>query len=128
MPKLPTDYSKTQIYKIVCKDTAITSQYIGHTTLWRCRKSNHKRACNIPENKDYNALIYKTIRDNGGWDNWEMIEIEKYPCADANEARARERYWTEQLTGGLNRNRPIITEEEANIRRRDYMRKLRAEG
>ena len=30
------------------------------------------------------------IRENGDWNNWSMIEIEKYPCNDDNEARARE--------------------------------------
>ena len=37
------------------------------------------------------------IRKNGGWENWCMIEIEKYPCNDKNEAKARERYWLETL-------------------------------
>jgi hypothetical protein len=31
-----------------------------------------------------------------------MIEIEKYPCKDANEALARERYWFERLNSSLN--------------------------
>ena len=37
------------------------------------------------------------IRENEGWNNWSMIEIEKYPCNDKNEACARERYWYELL-------------------------------
>jgi hypothetical protein len=31
-----------------------------------------------------------------------MIEIEKYNCNDGNEARARERYWFEELQAKLN--------------------------
>ena len=31
-----------------------------------------------------------------------MVEIEKYPCNDGNEAKARERYWFEQLSAKLN--------------------------
>jgi hypothetical protein len=27
--------------------------------------------------------VYSTIRENGGWNNWSMVEIEKYPCKDA---------------------------------------------
>ena len=30
-----------------------------------------------------------------------MIEIEKFPCKDGNEARARERYWYEELKATL---------------------------
>ena len=29
------------------------------------------------------------MRDNGGWQNWSMIEIEKYPCNDQQEATKR---------------------------------------
>ena len=32
MPKLPFDFSKTIIYKIVCSDPSVTDCYVGHTT------------------------------------------------------------------------------------------------
>jgi len=32
MPRTPVDYSKTIIYKIVCKDLSIVDLYVGHTT------------------------------------------------------------------------------------------------
>ena len=35
-----------------------------------------------------------------------MIEIEKYNCNDGNEAKARERYWYEQLEATLNQCYP----------------------
>ena len=35
-----------------------------------------------------------------------MIEIEKYPCKDANEARAKEREWFERLNSNLNTKIP----------------------
>jgi hypothetical protein len=59
--------------------------------------------------------IYETIRGNGGWDDWSMIEIEKYPCTDNNEARTRERYWFEKLNSTLNTYRPSSTKEEKQI-------------
>jgi hypothetical protein len=46
--------------------------------------------------------VYKEIRENGGWDNYSMVEVEKYPCKDKNEARSRERYWYENLNSQLN--------------------------
>jgi len=42
MPKVPTDYSKTIIYKIVCNDLNVNECYIGHTTNFIKRKGQHK--------------------------------------------------------------------------------------
>ena len=102
MPKTIIDYSKTIIYKIVCNDLNITDLYVGHTTQFTKRKCGHKSKCNNLNSKSYNLIIYKTIRDNGGWENWSMIEIEKYNCNDSNEATARERHWYEILQAKLN--------------------------
>ena len=41
-----------------------------------------------------------------------MVEIEKYPCNDANEACAKERYWFERLNSTLNMKSPHRSEEE----------------
>jgi len=90
MPRLSTDYSKTVIYVIKCKNDNITEEYIGSTTDFIKRKYNHKTACNNENNKDHNYKIYKFIRDNGGWDEWIMLEIEKFNCNDKNEAHKRE--------------------------------------
>ena len=90
MPRLPTDYSRTVIYIIKCKDDNITEEYIGSTTNFRERKNSHKsRCCNEKSNK-YNLNIYKFIRENGGWENWIMLELEKHPCNDKREAEKRE--------------------------------------
>jgi len=40
MPKKPIDYSKTIIYKFVCKDLDVTEIYVGHSTNWKQRKNN----------------------------------------------------------------------------------------
>jgi hypothetical protein len=87
MPKDIIDYSNTIIYKIFCKDNTVKDTYIGHTTNFSQRKYSHKVACNRSENV---LKIYKIIRDHGGWDNWDMIEIAKYNCKDAIEARIKE--------------------------------------
>ena len=112
MPRKPIDYSKTIIYKFVCKDLDVKDLYVGHSTNWIKRKNTHKNACINSNCKSYNCKVYKIMRENGGWDNWEMIEIEKYPCNDEREACSRERYWYEQLSAELNTYRPLLTEEE----------------
>jgi hypothetical protein len=111
MPKKEVDYSKTVIYKIVCNDLTIIELYVGTTTNFIKRKNQHKTACN-GKYKQSEFKVYKTIRDNGGWDNWSMIQIEEYPCANGNEARARERHFYEQLNATLNMQKPALTEEE----------------
>jgi len=102
MTKSKMNYNNTIIYKIVCSDLNITDIYVGHTTNFTKRKTMHKSDCNNENSKNYNVKLYQKIRENGGWDNWCMIEIEKYICNDGNEARARERHWYEELKANLN--------------------------
>jgi hypothetical protein len=102
MPRLSIDYSKTIIYKIVCNDLNITDVYVGSTTDFIRRKGHHKSNCNNEKSKKYNFKVYQSMRQNGGWDNFTMVEIEKYPCIDSNEARTRERHYYELLNTTLN--------------------------
>jgi hypothetical protein len=106
MPRLPIDYAKTIIYKIVCNDLNITECYVGHTTDFVCRKQGHKNRCINENGKKYNLKLYRIIRDNGGWVNYSMIEIEKYPCNDVNEAKKKEREWFEIINSKLNTYSP----------------------
>ena len=119
MPKKEIDYSKTVIYKIVCNDLSITDLYVGSTTRFTIRKCQHKYSCNSSY-KQSEFKVYKIIRDNGGWDNWSMIQIEEYPCANGNEAKARERYWYEQLNATLNKQCPNRDIREWQSNNRDY--------
>jgi len=113
MPKIEIDYSKCVIYKICCKEPSITYEYYGHTTNKTKRKQQHKATCNNENDKGYNLKVYKTIRENGGWSNWDFVVIEEYPCGNVDEARLRERYWIELKQPIMNSMlRPILTEEE----------------
>ena len=100
------DYFKTIIYKICCKDTTINDIYIGHTINFIKRRTQHKLNCYNENNKAYNRKNYQFIRNNGGWDNWSMIQIEEYNCNNKREAEMRERYWIETLNATLNCNNP----------------------
>jgi len=103
MTKGIIDYSNTIIYKIFCNDANITDLYVGHTTNFIKRKYQHKILCNS-SNK---IKIYDIIRENGGWDNWTMIEIAKYNCKDSTEARIREQEHYDLLKPTLNTINPI---------------------
>ena len=121
MPKLLTDYSKTIIYKLVKNDDFNNENiYVGSTTDFTSRKYRHKNCCNNENSKKHNLKVYKTIRENGGWSEWSMIEIEKYPCNDKREAETRERYWYEFYNAKLNSNTMIITPEERKEKVKQY--------
>ena len=113
MPKVPIDYAKTIIYKLVHKDD-LNDEYIytGHTTEMTKRKNKHKSDCTNPNSNNYNQKKYKYIRENGGWDEWLMIEIEKYPCKDKPEAVARERVIQAEMKAKLNRDIAGRTKKE----------------
>jgi len=93
MPRKVVDYSKTVIYKLVCKDVTVTDCYDGSTTSFTKRKCGHKTTCNNKASKDHNLPVYRFIRDNGGFDNWDMIEVETYNAVNKLEALKRERYY-----------------------------------
>ena len=114
MPKQSINHLNTIMYKIVCKDTQITDCYVGKTTDFTRRKANHKFSCNTPTNKDYECNLYQYIRANRGWENWDMIQIEKYEAVDMLSSRARERYWIETLKAKLNQVIPTRTKQEWN--------------
>jgi len=106
MPRTVIDFSNTVMYKLVCNDVEIKDIYVGHTTNFTKRKYNHHTAYYNPNHTNHNCYVYEFIRSNGGFDNWSMIEIEKYPCFDGNEACKRERYWLETLKATLNKRIP----------------------
>jgi hypothetical protein len=75
------------------------------------RKASHKSRCNTPTNKSYNFKIYQMIRENGGWENWFMIEIESRLVKDKREAERIEQEWIEKLQTNMNSMRAFVSEE-----------------
>ena len=106
------NYNKAVIYKIVPKDLDSKYCYIGSTVDFKKRKSSHKTMCNNPNNKGYNYPIYKHIRDNGGWNEYEMILVEYYPCETKLELHKRERQCKEIYNDNLGGSVPSRTIKE----------------
>lgn len=109
MPKLAIDYSNTVIYKIYCLDEKITDIYVGHTTNFMKRKAQHKCKC---VNGDTKMRVHKMIVENGGWNNWNMVEIAVYNCANSTEARIKEQEHKKELNPTLNTIEVLRTEEQ----------------
>ena len=106
------DYSKTVIYKITCNDPSVTELYVGSTSDFIRRKTEHKSRC-----LNYNLIsckfkVYNVIRLHGGWFCWTMSEIESFPCHSKQEAHERERYHFIQLNACLNMKYPIRSDQQ----------------
>jgi GIY-YIG catalytic domain len=111
------------MYKIIPKNNYLSYCYIGHTKNFSERKRQHKQqAININGNKSHQKH-YETIRNNGGWDQWEMIEIEKFICKTKLEARIREQELIKEYNANLNTLNAFVTEEERNATKKAITKK-----
>jgi hypothetical protein len=102
MPRVAMDFSKTVIYHFVCKDEMIKCSYVGSTTNFVKRKNCHKSVCYNEKRHEYNLKLYQTIRENGGWINWDMKPLEEFPCENKTQQVIREQYWIDRLNPELN--------------------------
>ena len=114
------DYSKGIIYKICCKDPNIKDIYIGSTCNFAQRKYKHKQCSINSNNRLYNNYKYVFIRENGGWDNWDMIMIKEYPCENKRQLATEERKYIEKYNANLNKYSPLRSKEERKEYLKDY--------
>ena len=124
MPRLPINYENSIMYRIVCKDPEITDCYVGSTCNFIKRRNTHKTNCNRTNSKEYNYNVYKFIRANGGWNNFDLIEIEKYEAIDKQDKLKRERYWLEFYNAKLNSNIPSRTKREYKLVNQEIIKKF----
>ena len=75
-----TSYDDIYFHKICCKDPSKTEIYIGRTTDFTRRQTEHKSQCMNTNVSSYTLAVYQSIRANGGWDNFDMILIERCNC------------------------------------------------
>jgi len=90
------DYLKTVIYKIEHNENK-ELLYVGHTTQYTRRKAYHKSQVDQSDRK-----IYKMIRENGGWDSFEMNPIIEYPCENKVQACIQEEQSRVELRANMN--------------------------
>ena len=102
------------IYKI-CSDEC-EDFYIGSTRNMVQRRRNHKNSCNVLNNPKYNYKIYRTIRDNDGWENWRMVPLEKMENSTKFEAECREEVVRCEFQAKMNSRRATL----GNMTREEY--------
>ena len=99
-------------YKIVCLDDSCNLCYVGSTANFNKRRQRHKFNCTNEKSNNHNNKVYKTIRENSGWDNFKMIEIGKAEQLTKREAEQIEEEYRQELRANLNSHRCYRTEEE----------------
>jgi hypothetical protein len=112
MPLKPINYNNTIFYRIVCKDLNVKDCYVGSTTNFTKRKQQHKENCLNENSKKNNYNVYQFIINNGGWDNWSMIMIEKISCENHQDVLKLERKFLEDFNATLNMVIPSRTSKE----------------
>lgn len=106
-------YTTVTMFQLVCKDENTVGVFIGYTSIkLKTAIKNHKTLYQNPNSKSHDNPLYKLIRANGGWDNWDYHTLEICPSIDRKEALTKQRYWIQQTPNAINQRRPITTCEE----------------
>jgi len=118
-----TDYI---MYKICPKNKDLNYCYIGQTTNFTNRKRQHiKNTVTESDKKHYHLKHYETIRQNGGWNDWEIVELEKFNGKTKLEARMREQELIKEHKANLNSVSAFVTEEERSSTKKTITEKYR---
>jgi hypothetical protein len=122
-------YQNCIIYKLVHKDDEDAyEKYVGHTiTSLKERMWMHRNSCNNNKNKCYNYKVYQYIRENGGFEMWEMIKIIDYPCKNDIEAGKKEGEYIRGLNCSLNTKIAGRSFKEYYETNREYFREKQRE-
>jgi hypothetical protein len=115
---------KIEYYIIYCNNLDDEPRiYLGQTTNLIERGRLHKYSSKRSE-----QLLYKVIRENGGWDCWTMENIESIECICERDALVRECELYDLITPSLNKNRPIrkdYNDPELKKKRNEAVRRCR---
>jgi hypothetical protein len=119
-----TDLSNCYIYHIVDKENIV--HYVGSTSNMNSRKSSHRYRCNTEHDKKYHLDIYQYIRNNGGFDNFEILPIRKLEnISNKTELLIAEQAEMNKFSNLKNKNGSYRTKEESKKQKNEYNRQYR---
>jgi len=101
------------VYIISCKDKDINASYIGKTNDFKRRKAQHRSLTNNANAPHHSYRLYRLIREFGGWENFDMVEIKG--GLDNIEATEIERKLYIDLKPYMNTQYPGRTIEQYHI-------------
>lgn len=100
------------IYLIKHKTCDDKKVYVGSTINLKRRIRDHGQNCNNEKSKAYNYNLYKYIRENGGFNEYEFIILEFYICNFKHELHHREDDYIKMYDNNLNSKRAYLTRQE----------------
>ena len=115
------------VYEFKSKDKSITGTYIGSTWDIKKRYWCHNYNYNNEKNKEYNYPLYRYIRENGGFDNFEMTIIDSGECEEKLQRFVLEQLYIDKygLDNLLNRKNAYTTKEAERERAIKYAKEYR---
>tara|TARA_E500000318_G_scaffold51081_1_gene47816 strand:+ start:686 stop:1144 length:459 start_codon:yes stop_codon:yes gene_type:complete len=116
------------IYKIFCKNENIKDCYIGSTNNFNDRKRKHIENCNNISYKSYNIKLYKFIRDNGNFNNWDFEILETFEnIISNNDLHKIEAQYIKNNNSTLNSNMSGRTKKEYYENKKNQINNKRAQ-
>jgi len=97
--------------------------YVGSTTKFSQRKTAHKHDCNNKEGKHFTIPIYCHIRDNGGFNCFEVIPIQSLKLENKTQLLIAEQVEIDKHRNLVNRQKAHMTIED----RKEYDKQYREE-
>jgi hypothetical protein len=114
-----TNYKLGKIYKIERKsDNALI--YVGSTCEpMLCKRfDKHKQIAKT----SFNRKVYRTILDNDGWNNHQILLIKLYPCDSRDELHSEEARFIRALIPIGNKLIPMRTQKEYIVENKEIIR------
>jgi hypothetical protein len=98
----------TTFYKLHHTTNFAKECYVGSTSNYARRIIAHKTHCNNPRAKEFNYKVYKYIRTNSGFDNWDFTILEHVDNEEYSkiELLQMEMNFIEEHGASLNSNKP----------------------
>jgi hypothetical protein len=101
-PDVKFYYKYIHIYKLYCLDSNIKDIYIGRTINMKKMMRDHSKAISNKHPKHDNRLVYKFIRDHGGYINWDCKVLESTHTCNLRDEKLMHKKWIEFEKPSLN--------------------------
>ena len=122
-------YLKGGIYEIVCNNESILGdneerlRYIGSTINFNGRKAQHIKSYKDEDDfVNWNNKLYRTIRSNGGLENFEFKYLRDAPCICKRDLVQIEERMRVECKANMNSNKAYV--EDKKQARKEYSKKF----
>ena len=123
--EIDNNMNNTVIYRIYCKNETIKDFYIGSSTNLSVRIGVHKCRCNNKDTEGYYLKLYEFIRENGGWENFNVEVIEYFNCNSKKKLIQKEQEYINKLKHSLNYLNAYRSEEIKKEQKQKTYKKYR---